>query len=273
MSRTASRTGFRYRRRRVIGALAFVPRAVAPWAFASAIASPTELHRESRESVKLAFYLMPNRWKPDRSIPACRGLLLLAALVLSLGLSAIPASAQAAKLADGPPPPEDAAAPSTTPDSAPNTPSDTASPPDYGSPPAADSSGPANGIPGGPSPAAAPGSVDGATADAKTPPTPAWDPLHANKSVEVGTFYMRKGDYDAAIDRFEEAARLQPGLARPYLLLGEVYEKKNDPASAVSAYRTYLKLYRTAPDREKILERIERLQSKIKHDPAPSGSG
>ncbi len=128
-------------------------------------------------------------------------------------------------------------------------------------------------MPGGPSPAASPGSGDSATADAKTPPTPAWDPLHANKSVEVGTFYMRKGDYDAAIDRFEEAARLQPGLAKPYLLLGEVYEKKNDPVSAVTAYRTYLKLYRTAPDRGRILERIERLQSKIKHDPAPSGSG
>ena len=215
----------------------------------------------------------PDRWKPDSWMTVWHQLLLLVALVLLLGASAIPASAQAAKLADGPPPPADASAPNSAPDAAPNPPSDMAPPPDYGSPPAADSSGPANGVPGGPSPAAAPGSADSATADAKTPPTPAWDPLHANKSVEVGTFYMRKGDYDAAIDRFEEAARLQPGLAKPYLLLGEAYEKKNDPASAVTAYRTYLKLYRTAPDRGRILERIERLQSKIKHDPAPSGSG
>jgi cytochrome c-type biogenesis protein CcmH/NrfG len=102
---------------------------------------------------------------------------------------------------------------------------------------------------------------------------PAYDPLHAAKSVEVGTFYMRKGEYDAAIDRFQEAARLQPGLAKPYLLLGEVYEKKGDAGSAVEAYRTYLKLYRTAPDRARILERIQRLDSKSKHDAPPSGSG
>ena len=84
---------------------------------------------------------------------------------------------------------------------------------------------------------------------------------------------MKKGDYDAAIDRFEEAARLQPGLAKPYLLLGEVYEKKGDAQSAVTAYRTYLKLFRTAPDRARIEERIERLQNKSKHDAAQTGSG
>ncbi len=106
-----------------------------------------------------------------------------------------------------------------------------------------------------------------------TPPAPTWDPLHATKSVEVGTFYMKKGDYDAAIDRFQEAARLQPGLAKPFLLLGEAYEKKGDPGSAVTAYRTYLKLYRTAPDRSRILERIAHLESKSKRDAAQPGSG
>ena len=52
--------------------------------------------------------------------------------------------------------------------------------------------------------------------------------------MEVGTYYLKHGKYDAAIDRFEEAARLQPGLARPYLKLGETYEKKKDWAMAVA---------------------------------------
>jgi tetratricopeptide (TPR) repeat protein len=89
---------------------------------------------------------------------------------------------------------------------------------------------------------------------------PAFDPLRAEKSIEVGNFYLKKGNYAAAIDRYEEAARLQPKLAKPYLLLGEVYEKKHDPFGALTAYRKYLELYRTAPDREKVLRRIEKLQ-------------
>jgi tetratricopeptide (TPR) repeat protein len=94
---------------------------------------------------------------------------------------------------------------------------------------------------------------------------PVWDPLHANKAIEVGTFYMKKGNYDAAIERFLDAARLQPGLAKPYQLLGEVYEKKGELNNSIAAYRKYLQIYRTAPDREKVLKRIEKLESRSAH--------
>ncbi len=60
------------------------------------------------------------------------------------------------------------------------------------------------------------------------PPPPAelvFDPLHAQKSIDVGTFYLKKGNYDAAIDRFIDATRFQPKLAIPWKLLGEAYEK------------------------------------------------
>ena len=53
------------------------------------------------------------------------------------------------------------------------------------------------------------------------PAKPAFDPYHAEKSMEIGTFYFKKGNYDAAIDRFEEATRYQPTLAKPWRLLGE----------------------------------------------------
>jgi hypothetical protein len=37
------------------------------------------------------------------------------------------------------------------------------------------------------------------------PDQPAWDPLRAEKDLEVGQYYMRKGDVDAAIDRFQDS--------------------------------------------------------------------
>lgn len=97
---------------------------------------------------------------------------------------------------------------------------------------------------------------------------PSFDPLRANKDIEVGTFYLNKGNYDAAIDRFEEAARLQPGLAAPYLKLGQTYEKKNDLPSAVTAYRKYLDLYRTSPDAKKMQKHIADLEKQIAREAA-----
>jgi tetratricopeptide (TPR) repeat protein len=93
--------------------------------------------------------------------------------------------------------------------------------------------------------------------------TKEWDPLTANKDMEVGLFYLKKGNYDAAIDRFTEAARLHPGLALPYLRLGETYEKKKDLPMAVAAYRKYLELYRTAPDANSVQKHTNQLEKQI----------
>jgi tetratricopeptide (TPR) repeat protein len=93
--------------------------------------------------------------------------------------------------------------------------------------------------------------------------TPVWDPLKANKDMEVGDFYLKKGNYDAAIDRFQEAAKLQPGVARPYVKLGETYEKKRDLPSALASYRKYLNLYREAPDGNTVRKKIEALEKQI----------
>lgn len=88
---------------------------------------------------------------------------------------------------------------------------------------------------------------------------PQWDPFDAQKDVDVGTFYMRKGDSDAAIGRFEDAIRLDPKLAKPRYLLGEIYEKKKNPARAVQYYKEYLKVYPDAPDAKKVEKKIAKL--------------
>jgi tetratricopeptide (TPR) repeat protein len=91
---------------------------------------------------------------------------------------------------------------------------------------------------------------------------PKYDAFHAEQDIEVGMFYLHKGDTDAAILRFEHAAGLRPNYGKPRLLLAEAYEKKHDPDSALKYYKEYLKVYPDAPDAKKIQKKIEKLSSR-----------
>lgn len=89
---------------------------------------------------------------------------------------------------------------------------------------------------------------------------PIWDPLRAEKDLEVGRYYMRTGNIDAAIDRFNDAILAKPGYAIPFLYLGEAQEKKGMKRDAIRSYTRYLELYPHAEDKEKILKKIEKLR-------------
>jgi len=78
--------------------------------------------------------------------------------------------------------------------------------------------------------------------------------------VEIGTFYFKRGNYDAAIDRFEEATRYQPNLAKPWSLMGEAYEKKHDYRRAIESYKKYLEVFPGAPDAAAIKKHIRQLE-------------
>lgn len=84
----------------------------------------------------------------------------------------------------------------------------------------------------------------------------------AVEDIEVGTFYMHKGDTDAAIPRFQDAVRKQPNLGKPRILLAEAYEKKDDNINAVKSYQEYLRAFPKAPDKKKIEKKIEKLSSR-----------
>jgi tetratricopeptide (TPR) repeat protein len=88
---------------------------------------------------------------------------------------------------------------------------------------------------------------------------PKWDPQRAEKDIEVGQYYMKKGDVDAAIDRFQDATVAKPGYAVPFKYLGEAQEKKGLKKPAAKSYQRYLDLYPKAEDAEKIRKRIEKL--------------
>src|ERR1700682_4764350 len=102
---------------------------------------------------------------------------------------------------------------------------------------------------------------DSATQNA--PDQPAWDPLRAEKDLEVGQYYMKKGDLDAAIARFEDAAAAKPGFAIPYRYLGEAHEKKGQKREAIKSYTRYLDLYPHAEDKAKVRKKIDKLWSEV----------
>jgi tetratricopeptide (TPR) repeat protein len=104
------------------------------------------------------------------------------------------------------------------------------------------------------SPPAQPTEPSTSGADGVTTP-----PASAEEDLDVGAFYLHKGDPDAAIPRFQEAIRLKPDDPKARLLLGEAYEKKGAKPEAVRCFREYLHLFPKAPDAKKIRQKLEKL--------------
>jgi tetratricopeptide (TPR) repeat protein len=105
---------------------------------------------------------------------------------------------------------------------------------------------------------------DNATQNA--PDQPKWDPLRAERDMQVGQYYMHKGDLDAAIDRFEDATMAKPGYALPFRLLGEAQEKKGLKRQAIKSYTRYLDLYPKAEDKDKVQKKIDKLYREVEKE-------
>jgi len=104
------------------------------------------------------------------------------------------------------------------------------------------------------------------TATQNAPDQPTWDPLRAEKDLEVGQYYMRKGDVDAAIDRFQDATTAKPGYAIPFRFLGEAQEKKGLKKQAIKSYQRYLDLYPHAEDGDKVRKKIDKLYKEVEKE-------
>ena len=104
------------------------------------------------------------------------------------------------------------------------------------------------------------------TVTQNAPDQPAWDPLRAEKDLEVGQYYMKKGDLDAAIDRFQDATTAKPGYAIPFRFLAEAQEKKGLKKQAIKSFQRYLDLYPHAEDGEKVRKKIDKLYKEVEKD-------
>jgi tetratricopeptide (TPR) repeat protein len=89
-----------------------------------------------------------------------------------------------------------------------------------------------------------------------------FNPLQAEKELNVGKFYYKKGSFRAAQQRFKEATLWNGGSAEAYLRLGEASEKLKDYQAARAAYTKYAEL---EGDEKKVKEARERL-SKLPAD-------
>ncbi|MBW1741445.1 MAG: tetratricopeptide repeat protein [Deltaproteobacteria bacterium] len=91
------------------------------------------------------------------------------------------------------------------------------------------------------------------------------NPQDACIYTNLGGVWMNLEMYDDAEVALKKAVRLNPRAAEAYLNLGSLYSR--DPLKkkeAIANYRCYLVLKPDTPLREKVLERIKKLQSNVK---------
>jgi tetratricopeptide (TPR) repeat protein len=88
----------------------------------------------------------------------------------------------------------------------------------------------------------------------------AFNPLQAQKEVQTGNYYFKKGSYRAAAGRFREATRWNEGYAEAWLRLGEASEKLKDPNAAREAYSRYLDLAADARNAAEIRKKLGKLK-------------
>jgi len=86
-----------------------------------------------------------------------------------------------------------------------------------------------------------------------------FNPLQANKELQVGNEYLKKHSYKAAAGRFREATRWNPNLAEAWLRLGEAEEKRKNRKDAKEAYAKYLELQPEAKDAAEIRKKMTSL--------------
>jgi tetratricopeptide (TPR) repeat protein len=85
-----------------------------------------------------------------------------------------------------------------------------------------------------------------------------FNPLQAQKELNIGNFYAKKGSWRAAAMRFSESVKWNPGFADGFLRLGEARERLGQKSQARDAYEKFLEL---APDHKRAGEIKKRMAS------------
>jgi len=89
-----------------------------------------------------------------------------------------------------------------------------------------------------------------------------YNPMKAMKDIEVGDFYCKKENYQAAISRYREALEYKPHDAEATYKLAEVLNKTGDTAGAKENYQAYLKILPNGPYARKANEALAKLNEK-----------
>jgi tetratricopeptide (TPR) repeat protein len=93
-----------------------------------------------------------------------------------------------------------------------------------------------------------------------------FNPIQAKRDLKVGDFYAKKGSHRAAVGRYLEATKWNPGFAEAYWKLARTREKLDQPVQALDAYRKYVELEpdnKQAREARKRIAEIEAQQEKL----------
>lgn len=91
-----------------------------------------------------------------------------------------------------------------------------------------------------------------------------FNPIQAAKELQVGRFYLKKGNLRAAALRFEEATRWDPTNPDAFRLLGETRERQKDKRAAREAFAKYLELSPDAKDAAAIRKKLAEAKAPAK---------
>jgi len=71
------------------------------------------------------------------------------------------------------------------------------------------------------------------------------NPLESERNIKIGNFYWSKGNYHAALNRYQDATRYNPSSPEAFFKVGEAEEKLKNKDAAKAAFQKVISL---APD-------------------------
>jgi tetratricopeptide (TPR) repeat protein len=96
------------------------------------------------------------------------------------------------------------------------------------------------------------------------PEVKAPDPILCEKNINIGDFYYKKKNYAAAIGRYLEAIAYQTNSIRAYDALARAYQKNDELAKAVAAYKQFIEKNPDSPQIPEIRTKIAKLEKDAK---------
>lgn len=96
-----------------------------------------------------------------------------------------------------------------------------------------------------------------------------WDPHKAAKNVEVGDYYFKKGNYQAALSRYEEALEWKSNHALAAYQAAQCEEKLGQPDDARRYYEKYLTVLPKGPLAADARQALARLGTAPNASPRP----
>lgn len=89
------------------------------------------------------------------------------------------------------------------------------------------------------------------------------DPLKARKHVEVGDFYFKKKNYEAATERYRDAIKYNRKWPKAYQKLIRTLEKRGEFPEAVEVCREFIQQNPDSKEAPKFRKKADKLEARL----------